>query len=713
MPNVLVATLGATWQVVPELVGYTNAGDLPLYRASRMLDEVCDSMRGIGPIDELWLVTTDSKKGLGAAEELFKWNRVCGRPALRIWCLEGIGDIASPLQSLQMADLIYRMVLHAHDAAGDGHVVLSLAGGRKTMSAELQQAGRVFGCSAMLHVVDSLPPDRNSPQQVAYGNLQPSDWTKPLPDEIAACFHPVVIGRDISPFDWIDDIGSLCAQFPLSRGEATAVGYESPRRDLYDEVDRLLQDASQLYENYRQLHLEHDQSIGNFRALYVLPRRDVSALQHDRIGSLPERRDDDLQWLVRLPKAELHCHLGGILTAAEMITVAQSIAGEVAQHRSVDHKFDREIREIENAVEADSVDRIESSLGIEPKKVKYLRERWSCRAPVGVAAFLLAFRAAPDLLDQWLFREYVDVSRFRRVKFGMYERLGDLQGSGLLQCRETIRAAIQVLGEQCRADNITYLELRCSPLNCTGGGLSGEQVVDEILSGIERIDWCDVRLIFIGSRHGDASRIEKHIELAVELLGKNETFARRFVGFDLAGDEKACEPVKLRPLFAPLRERVIRVTIHAGEGTSVDHIWQAVYELSADRIGHGLLLDENPRLARRFRDRSIAVELCPSSNDQIIGYRDSFLGDDDDWKAYPVSEYLKQGLRVTINTDNPGISRTTLSREYLKAAAMTEGGLTKWQVLQLIRNGFRSAFCDYETRRRMLIKAEQQIMRMA
>lgn len=41
---------------------------------------------------------------------------------------------------------------------------------------------------------------------------------------------------------------------------------------------------------------------------------------------------------------------------------------------------------------------------------------------------------------------------------------------------------------------------------------------------------------------------------------------------------------------------------------------------------------------------------------------------------------------------------------------MVEGGLSKWQVLQLIRNGFRSAFCGFEDRRKMLIDAERRIV---
>ncbi|HHM12545.1 MAG TPA: hypothetical protein ENJ16_03265 [Planctomycetaceae bacterium] len=81
----------------------------------------------------------------------------------------------------------------------------------------------------------------------------------------------------------------------------------------------------------------------------------------------------------------------------------------------------------------------------------------------------------------------------------------------------------------------------------------------------------------------------------------------------------------------------------------------------------------------------------------------------------PWSTVLHQddgGRDVTINTDNRGISRTTLSREYLRAAAMMPKGLTRWQVLQLVRNGFRAAFCDYQTRQQLMRDAETEIVKL-
>jgi len=60
-------------------------------------------------------------------------------------------------------------------------------------------------------------------------------------------------------------------------------------------------------------------------------------------------------------------------------------------------------------------------------------------------------------------------------------------------------------------------------------------------------------------------------------------------------------------------------------------------------------------------------------------------------------------------TDNPGISRTTWSRELLKAARLTKGGLSRWDVLALVRGGFQAAFLGLPERARLLREADQAV----
>jgi adenosine deaminase len=77
---------------------------------------------------------------------------------------------------------------------------------------------------------------------------------------------------------------------------------------------------------------------------------------------------------------------------------------------------------------------------------------------------------------------------------------------------------------------------------------------------------------------------------------------------------------------------------------------------------------------------------------------------------YPLKAYLDKGLRVTVNADNPGISRTDFTNELHRGARMTPGGLSVWDILLLIRNGFKAAFSRRPLRQKLLRRAESEIL---
>ena len=153
------------------------------------------------------------------------------------------------------------------------------------------------------------------------------------------------------------------------------------------------------------------------------------------------------------------------------------------------------------------------------------------------------------------------------------------------------------------------------------------------------------------------------------------------------------------------------ITIHAGEGESADNIWQAAYHLHADRIGHGLSLADNPSLAMRFRDRGICLELCPTSNLEVVGFHDPAQASaTTGLPKYPLRQFLDAGLPFTLCTDNPGISRTTLADEYLAAARMSANQISLWEALALIKQGFTHAFLSAGARETLLKAADRQIL---
>jgi adenosine deaminase len=157
-------------------------------------------------------------------------------------------------------------------------------------------------------------------------------------------------------------------------------------------------------------------------------------------------------------------------------------------------------------------------------------------------------------------------------------------------------------------------------------------------------------------------------------------------------------------------EQCLHITVHAGETKPAGSIWKAVYTLNAERIGHGLKLIESGKLLGHFLDRGISVEMCPSSNFQIVGFRDNHLPETSNLPVYPLKSYLEKGLKVLVNTDNPGISRTDATKELMRAARLTPGGLSRMDILNLVKNGFRASFAGYDLRRKLLLAAEKRVL---
>ena len=702
MPNILITTFGATWQIVPELLGFANPGLVDLYALHPAADRIREARAraGICPVEELWLITTKGKTTDEAVLKVREWQGLLGRkpqPEIRVWQANNVQDLVSEAECRLMAECIYRLVLHASERVKRGQLIVSLTGGRKTMSSDIQNAAVAFGCHALVHVI------QNERHRRSLLGLSPDDFTRPLPADLRDAVTPVVTGsyRTSPVVDEVADGPLQGAAYPVPFSEACdPLEINVKRPELVLEVQRRQDNAGFLYCNYTN-RLMHEEADANFLALYSLPPAVIRDLKARRLGMDPQREEAELAWIRKLPKTELHCHLGGVADARELVEIAAANRRAMAPYAGrLAPWLDRWRRKLDRGQ------------GL-PIRFKNLRKAVpGVPEPFCVAAFVLLFEDRPEFLDEVVFGPYLDASAFCGIGFKPYEALGDLQGSGLLQSEESLRAACRVLMRRAALHNIRCIEVRCSPVNYTRGGLDPFQVAQIIHEELTGRQHCTCSIIFTASRHHNMARVRQHIRLARSLMAGDGPGFPNLAGFDLAGNETAGSAARMRKAFMPMMEKCMHFTIHAGEIQDVGSIWEAVYHLSAERIGHGLTLRDNPGLLERFRDRSIALEMCPSSNFQIVGFRDNYLPASQGRPLYPLKEYLDQGLRVTVNTDNPGISRTDFSRELHRAARLTPGGLSIWDLLLLIRNGYKAGFCKRPVRTKLLREAESEILEL-
>jgi adenosine deaminase len=225
-------------------------------------------------------------------------------------------------------------------------------------------------------------------------------------------------------------------------------------------------------------------------------------------------------------------------------------------------------------------------------------------------------------------------------------------------------------------DNIEYLELRFSP---AGKQIPPEQVVHSVVLGLERATReypIQVRLLLTIVREFGVKVAEELLELALAYKD------RGLVGLDLAGHEEIQRGYPFVDVFRRAREAGLGITIHAGEVGGAENVREAVELLGAHRIGHGVRSIEDHRVVRLLRERNVTLEVCPTSNLQT--------GVIHNVTQHPLRDLYFLSVPMTINTDDPSISDTTLTDEYL--VAVMGMGLEIRDIQKCILNGARAAF---------------------
>jgi len=332
--SVLVCTLGASWAVLPEVVSFLDLGFRPgLFDRHAFRRRLEQERAGLGPADLVLAVTSNGEKALEATEKSIDWWNLSGRAPekLRVYSIARTGNLDQTDENLFMREAVYRLVLQAKDEARrrNTELVLSLAGGRKTMSADLQRAGGLFGAEALLHLV----ADRKA--EKALGELSPEELARDMiSQEAINGLGPVNLGR--LEASEVLEIRSLDpSRFPLDGKpgpKSRILTVDLTEAVLLEEVEKTLAESRSIVRNFF-FETTRDEPYENFRSLYRLRPEKIKELRERKIGADPARAEEDLAWLDRLPKADLHCHLGGVLDSAGLVRVARASLNELAPGR--------------------------------------------------------------------------------------------------------------------------------------------------------------------------------------------------------------------------------------------------------------------------------------------------------------------------------------------------------------------------------------------
>lgn len=557
--------------------------------------------------------------------------------ALTLSRVAGFEDFTSGEDHFRFEEVLYRWILAAQTRPEDRYLCLS--GGFKTMSAAMQKAAAVLGAHEVFHVLaDPCCPDAHGKPGL------PVTIDQVLQAHAQGHLHLIPLGPQSG---WPQLRSAHPADYPLEIVRET------------DGVRWVRAPNAAFSERLRQVVERSHRIAGAWDQLHDLPFAELATCSESGLRWLHEPLDpaaaEDQAWVADLPKIDLHCHLGGFATHGELLAQVRAAA-----------QFPEQLPALRQMA---------------------LPPRWPLpEEPIGLEA---------------------------------YRRLGDNNGSTLLRDPGCLVRQCELLYQHLLQQRVLYAEIRCSPANYADPERSRSpwDVLVDIRETFNRcmIDArqaalanpaapaCAVNLIIIGTRRdrGDfRAGIARHLALAATAAEHwRDAASCRVVGVDLAGfEDRTTRAQYFREEFVGIHRCGVALTVHAGENDDAEGIWSAVFDLNARRLGHALSLGQSPKLLRSVADRGIGVEMCPYANFQIRGFPLDTAGAPG---AYPLRDYLREGVRVSVNTDNIGISAATLTDNLLLAARLCPG-LTRLELLWLLRHALDTAFVSQRRRTQLL-----------
>ncbi|EKO3959751.1 adenosine deaminase [Vibrio fluvialis] len=265
--------------------------------------------------------------------------------------------------------------------------------------------------------------------------------------------------------------------------------------------------------------------------------------------------------------------------------------------------------------------------------------------------------------------------------------LGDLDA-----CR---RVAYENVEDALHAQ-IDYAELRFSPYymamkhNLPVAGVV-EAVVDGVKAGVRDFG-VQANLIGIMSRTFGTDACQQELDA---ILSQKD----HIVAVDLAGDELGQPGDRFVSHFKQVRDASLHITVHAGEAAGPESMWQAIRDLGATRIGHGVKAIHDPQLMDYLAKHRIGIESCLTSNIQTSTVESLAL--------HPLKRFLEHGVLACLNTDDPAVEGIELPYEYEVAAP--QAGLSQEQIRQAQLNGLELAFLSDTDKQALKAKVAQRV----
>jgi adenosine deaminase len=283
-----------------------------------------------------------------------------------------------------------------------------------------------------------------------------------------------------------------------------------------------------------------------------------------------------------------------------------------------------------------------------------LHRHLECSMRLSTIKELAALQGIPLPADEKALKEFLLVMEPMRDLESVLRKF--LTTQKVLSSKEILTRITSEVIEDASNEGIRILELRYAPTFVEMGHehLSFEDIHLAILKGIEQVKHLPIAVGLIATvqRILSVREAERVSDFAIE---HKDTF----LALDLADNEIGFNCLPFAPAFVKAKKAGLKITVHAGESPSPDaskSVLDSIEYLLADRIGHGVQVYHDPRAMDVLRQKSIPLELCPTSN-WLTNAVPSL-------EQHPFRFLMENDVPVTLNSDDPGVFNIDLTNEY-------------------------------------------------
>jgi adenine deaminase len=246
--------------------------------------------------------------------------------------------------------------------------------------------------------------------------------------------------------------------------------------------------------------------------------------------------------------------------------------------------------------------------------------------------------------------------------------------------------------QRAHADHVVHAEIFFDPQTHTARGVD----IGVVIAGLKRA--CDKAQAEFGLTSALILCFLRHLseEDAFATLDAALPHRAHFIGVGLDSSEVGHPPSKFSRVFARCRELGLRIVAHAGEEGPPPYIWEALDDLKAERIDHGVRSPDDPALVAELARRRTPLTVCPLSNLKLCVVNDL--------RDHPMKRLLDAGLCATVNSDDPAYFGGYLNANFVQTVEALN--LSRDDVITLARNSFEASFIDAATRAKHLARLE-------